>query len=420
MTTPQPIAEGQVHAPLNSDRTPPYKIAGVVLAVVAALVLTLTWAQFRGYFDTKAQLTVITPRSGLSMDPGSKVTYNGVPIGRVKETDATAPDQATLVLNVDPQYLHLLPENVNVKLLATTAFGNKYVSFTSPDNPMTRRLKAGDQVHVSNMCPPAPPTACVTTEFNTLFETITSISEQVDPVKLNQTLSAAAQALDGLGDKFGQSLVSGNDILGDFNTRMPKFRHDIKAIADLSDVYAKASPDLWDGLASAVTTAHTFNQQRGNLDQALMASVGFGNTGGDIFERGGPFLTRGAEDLLPTAKLLDKYSPELDCLFRGFAAGAPAAAKGLGGNGFSLVTHTELVGAGNPYVYPDNLPRINASGGPLGRPGCWKVTKDILPMPYMVMDTGASIAPYNHLGLGSPFLREYVWGRQVGENTINP
>ena len=35
-------------------------------------------------------------------------------------------------------------------------------------------------------------------------------------------------------------------------------------------------------------------------------------------------------------------------------------------------------------------------------------------------DTGASIAPYNHLELGQPLVTEYVWGRQVGENTINP
>ena len=40
--------------------------------------------------------------------------------------------------------------------------------------------------------------------------------------------------------------------------------------------------------------------------------------------------------------------------------------------------------------------------------------------PYLVMDTGASIAPYNHFELGQPILIEYVWGRQVGENTINP
>jgi phospholipid/cholesterol/gamma-HCH transport system substrate-binding protein len=419
-----PVAEGQVHAELNTDRTPPYKIGGVILALIAAALLVLTWAQFRGYFDTKAQLYVLTPRSGLSMDAGSKVTYNGVPIGRLKEAQVVGAQgetpEARLVLNVDPQYLHLLPQNVDVKLLATTAFGNKYISFTSPPNPSPERLRGGDTINVSHCSPPTPPTACVTTEFNTLFETITAISEQVDPIKLNQTLTAAAQALDGLGDKFGQALVNSNVILTDLNQRMPSIRHDTKGFADLADVYSKASPDLWDGLKNAVTTARTLNDQRGNIDQALMSAVGFGNTGGDIFERGGPYLVRGAQDLLPTSALLDKYSPELDCLFRGFAAGAPAAAKGLGGNGYSLVTHTEIVGAANQYVYPDNLPRINASGGPMGRPGCWTVTKDILPMPYMVMDTGASIAPYNHFGLGSPFASEYVWGRQDGENTINP
>ena len=33
---------------------------------------------------------------------------------------------------------------------------------------------------------------------------------------------------------------------------------------------------------------------------------------------------------------------------------------------------------------------------------------------------GASLAPYNHLELGQPMFGEYVWGRQFGENTINP
>jgi phospholipid/cholesterol/gamma-HCH transport system substrate-binding protein len=78
-------------------------------------------------------------------------------------------------------------------------------------------------------------------------------------------------------------------------------------------------------------------------------------------------------------------------------------------------------GRRQPYVYPDNLPRVNARGGPEGRLGCWqKITHDLWPAPYLVMDTGASIAPYNHFGLGQPMFVEYVWGRQIGECTINP
>jgi phospholipid/cholesterol/gamma-HCH transport system substrate-binding protein len=79
------------------------------------------------------------------------------------------------------------------------------------------------------------------------------------------------------------------------------------------------------------------------------------------------------------------------------------------------------MGAGNAYIYPDNLPRINAHGGPEGRPGCWQeVTHELWPAPYLVMDTGYTMAPYNHFALGQPLFMDYVWGRQFGELSINP
>ena len=404
----------QPSAPLVKPKTPPYKVAGVVLLLVCALVLTLTWLQFRGYFEKRVQLTVMSERAGLAMDPGSKVTFNGVPIGRLAESGVvTVGDvpQAKLTLDVDPKYLSLIPANVQAELRATTVFGNKYISFLSPPNPSAQRLAGGDTVQATG----------TTTEFNTLFETIMKIAQQIDPVKLNQTLTAAAQALDGLGDKFGQSLVDGNDILGELNARMPQIRRDVTGLANLAEVYSDAAPDLFDGLTNAVTTAQTLNAERGNIDQALMAAVGFGNTGADIFERGGPYLVRGAQDLLPTSKLLDYHSPALFCTIRNYHDSAPKLADALGGNGYSLRTKSSVVGVGNPYVFPDNLPRVNATGGPGGRPGCWQpITRDLWPMPYLVMDTGASLAPYNHFELGQPIMQEYVWGRQVGENTINP
>ena len=43
-----------------------------------AVVLALWWLQFRGQFTPKTTLTMVAARSGLVMDPGSKVTYNGV------------------------------------------------------------------------------------------------------------------------------------------------------------------------------------------------------------------------------------------------------------------------------------------------------------------------------------------------------
>lgn len=401
---------------MNTKRQPPYKLAGLILALIVIVAVVLVYLQFRGDFLKRTDLTMISARSGLSMDPGAKVTYNGVEIGRVgdvTEAEVDGEPRAKIVLEVDPKYLSLIPRNVDANISATTVFGNKYVSFSSPPDPSPQRISSQDVIDVTK----------VTTEFNTLFETVVSVASQVDPIKLNQTLTATAQALDGLGDRFGEAVIDGNEILAEVNPLMPQLRRDNQLLADLADVYADASPDLFDGLQNAVTTARTLNEQQGDVDQALMAAVGFGNTGGEVFEKSAPFLARGMEDLLPTSALLDEYSPALFCTIRNYHDVEPKIASALGGNGYSLRTNSELLGlgAGNAYVYPDNLPRVNAKGGPGGKPGCWQpITRDLWPAPYLVMDTGASIAPYNHIELGQPLLTEYVWGRQVGEHTINP
>jgi phospholipid/cholesterol/gamma-HCH transport system substrate-binding protein len=393
---------------------PPYKLAGAVLLTVAAVVATLIYLQFRGALTDQTQLTLLSSRAGLVVDPGSKVTFNGVEIGRVSRigmVDVDGTPKAKLTLDVDPQYLKFIPANVDAQIRATTVFGNKYVSFSSPKSPAPQQISDRDPIDVS----------AVTTEFNTLFETVTSIAERVDPVKLNQTLTATAEALTGLGERFGESLLNGNQILDDLNPQMPQIRYDNQRVADLADVYADASPDLFDGLERAVTTARTFNEHTGDLDAALMGALGFANTAADSFERGGPYLVRGAADLVPTTKLLDDYRGMIFCTIRNYHDVGPEIARVLGDNGYSLASAGTVMGAGNPFIYPDNLPRVNARGGPEGRPGCWqKITRDLWPMPYLVMDTGYSIAPYNHLEFAHPILIDYVWGRQGGELTINP
>jgi phospholipid/cholesterol/gamma-HCH transport system substrate-binding protein len=357
---------------------------------------------------------MLAARAGLVMDQGSKVTYNGVSIGRVagiSEIEHHGKPAAEFTLDVDPKYVDLIPVTVIAKVQATTVFGNKYVSLTSPKEPAPQRITSDNVIDATS----------ITTEFNTVFQTLVELSESVDPVKVNLTLSAAAQALTGLGDKFGQSIINGNKILDHVNPQMPTIRHDIQQLAALGDVYAHAAPDLFDALNNAVTTARTLNRHQAELDAALLAAIGFANTGDDIFMRSRPYLERLVADLLPTAHLLDTYSPEVFCTIRNFADLAPRVAVLESGNHYAAQLGVAIAGTENPYVYPDNLPRINGRGGPGGAPGCWQpITRDLWPAPYLVMDAGNSIAPYNHFELSQPLASEYVWGRQYGENTINP
>ncbi|UMB70038.1 MCE family protein [Mycobacterium paraterrae] len=426
---------------VNKAPFQPYRVAGVVVFLIFALVLWLVFLQYKGDFTEKTKLTMLSDRAGLVMDPGSKVTFNGVQIGRVDKIDEVERDGKPAVkfsLDVYPKYLHLIPANVDAKIVATTVFGEKYVSMTPPENPLPQRVTPSTVIDARS----------VTTEINTLFQTITEIAEKVDPVKVNLTLSAAAQALSGLGDKFGQSIINGSAALDDINPRMPIIRHDIQQFSRVADTFSNAAPDLFDFLNNASTTAHTVHAQEKNLDQALLAAAGFGATGAEIFNKGGPYFARGAKDLVPTAQLLDTYSPEILCSIRNLHDSEPKVAaftspyslrteteifSGLGlllslpGIGMTAATAGLLAlgglvgGAPNPYIYPENLPRLNAHGGPGGAPGCWQtITRELWPAPTLVMDTGSSIAPYNHIDTGSPYAVEYVWGRQMGDHTINP
>jgi phospholipid/cholesterol/gamma-HCH transport system substrate-binding protein len=398
----------------NTQHNPPYKTAAALALVVLTLLGVLVFAQFRGDFTPKESLTLLANRAGLLIGAGSKVTLNGVEIGKVasiSEIDRDGKPAAKFILDVSPKYLPLIPVNVDAAIRATTVFGGKYVALSSPKQPGAP-ITSADVIDARS----------VSTEINTVFQTLTSIAESIDPVKLNMTLSGTADALAGLGDEFGTSLVNGNEILDNLNPQMDQVRRDVQQLASVADTVADASPDLWNFVDNVTTTARTLNQQQKDLDATLLAATGFANTATDVLDRSRPHLVQTLLQLVPTTDLLDTYSPELFCTIRNVAEARPAVAAAEGsGNGYSLRAHTQLVGGTNPYVYPDNLPRVNARGGPGGAPGCWqKITRDLWPAPSLVMDTGASIAPYNHFEIGSPWANEYVWGRQVGEYTINP
>lgn len=402
------------HLPENTSRVRPYRTIAVVAWIALALVGLLVFVQFRGGFTKTDSLKLVSDRAGLMVGTGSKVTLNGVQIGKVasiNEVERNGQAAAQFTLEVSPRYMALIPENVDAAIKATTLFGGKYVALSSPKNPGAP-INSSDTITVKS----------VSTELNTVFQTLTSITRSIDPVKLNLTLSGVAEALSGQGKKIGTALDNADQVFDNLNPQMDQVHHDVQQLAALTDTVGDASPDLWSALDHLSTTAATLTGQQTDLDATLLAAVGFSNTAADVLDASRQHLVQTLSQLTPTSQLLDTYSPELFCAIRNAAQVAPAVAAAQGtGNGYSIRVHTQLVGGANPYVFPDNLPRVNAHGGPGGAPGCWQqITRDLWPAPALVTDTGASIAPYNHFEIGSPWANEYVWGRQVGEYTVNP
>ncbi|MGB9305199.1 MAG: MCE family protein, partial [Mycobacterium sp.] len=317
----------------NGPGNPRYKTAGAVGVVLITLVVVLVFVQFGGGFTPKESLTLVTDRAGLLIGPGSKVTFNGVGIGQVasiSEIERDGKPAAKFALDVSPEYLPLIPVNVVASIRSTTVFGGKYVSLSSPEHPGAP-ITGADVIDARS----------VTTEINTVFQTLTSLAQTVDPIKLNLTLSAAADALSGLGDKFGTSVVNGNKFLDNLNPRMDQLHHDVGQLARVADIVADASPDLWNFLANITTTAQTLNKQQRDLDATLLAAIGFANTGAEVLEASRSHLVQTLAELVPTTALLDTYSPELFCTIRNAAQVGPAVAAAEGsGNGYSLRAHT--------------------------------------------------------------------------------
>src|SRR5690606_6369309 len=143
----------------------------------------------------------------------AKVKVRGVEIGRV--ADVRQDEQgATLELALNPDMLELVPANATVDIRSTTVFGAKYVNFGIPDQPSAEPLRAGTTVVADR----------VTVEFNTLFQQLSDILSDIEPQKLNATLAALGQALNGRGETLGQLMTDLDTYLREMNPTLPTLR----------------------------------------------------------------------------------------------------------------------------------------------------------------------------------------------------
>lgn len=123
----------------------------------------------------------------------------------------------------------------------------------------------------------------------------------------------------------------------------------------------------------------------------MLSAVGFSQAGIDTIGTNETALARSMELLRPTTALLEKYSPTYTCLFQGAQWFLEHGGRyAMGGNGKSVIMDAALLAGADPYRFPDNLPVVNASGGPGGKPSCGSlpdVSKNF-PVKYLVTDTG--------------------------------
>ncbi|SPM40737.1 MCE-family protein MCE3A [Mycobacterium numidiamassiliense] len=371
-----------------------------LFAVIIALIV-LACALFNGTFRSFVPVTLTSDRSGLVMEPGSKVRLRGVQVGQVGSvTGGTEP--VSLQLEIDPDQVKNIPANIGAQIRASTVFGSKYVDLIYPDHPSATRISAGEVLRSRN----------VSTEINTVFQNLVFVLKQIDPAKLNATLSALAEGLRGEGSAIGQATTDANQVLMTLNPRMSAVQQDFRSLRGFSDAYGAAAQNILATLSALSTTSSTITSQASALDALLLNTIGFSDAGIDLIGPNQSNFIRAVNLLEPTTNLLMKYNPEYTCLLLGAKWFIDNGGRDvMGGNGFSGVLDATFLLGDDLYNYPDNLPIVAAKGGPGGKPGCGSLpdASKAYPIRQLITNTGwgtgLDIRP--NPGIGHPCWADY-------------
>jgi virulence factor Mce-like protein len=403
-THARPVASAPgLHFGARSFRRP---VVGVLSALTIIGIVALAIALFNGRFTATVPVTVITDRAGLLTTRGAKVKLNGAQIGTVSAVAETADGRAELTLALDPARLELIPADTHVDIAAGTVFGAKSVEFIPPPHPSDVPLRAGQVLRSEH----------VTVEVNTIFDALNAVLSHIDPAKLNATLNAVSTAFSGRGESFGQSLTDFDDFLKTFDPALPALRNGFRSLPEATGAYADAAPDLMALVKNASAISRTVVDKQAGLDRFLVSSIGLADIGNDVIGSNQRPLANLMHLLVPTTDLTNEYHEALTCSLRGvinFVEKPPAPVPGVNDLG-ALTLGIER------YRYPQDLPKVAATGGPQCK-GQLPLQFNTFP-PKVIADVGTNTTRYGNQSvlLNSDGLKQWLFGPIDGppRNTV--
>src|SRR3954447_6199199 len=298
-------------------------VAGVVFLTVIALLIGLSIAVYQKRFDTVTMVEIHADRAGLQLARFGDVRIHGVLVGQVRSVSQDG-EEAVIEVALEPDAADDIPANVDVQIIPTTLFGQKFISFVPPDNPSKESLKDGQVIPSDRVQ--------TTVELSKILSDLFPLLRAVEPADLNATLNALATALGGRGEQLGETLDQLDTYLGAISDKLPTLRQDMISLANVADTYDLAAPDLIDVLGNLTVTSKTIIEKADDLDVFFSDLQGLAVTSTRVLSDNEHNLIRIGKVSDPVLKLLALYSPEFPCLIRGAAKYAPVLAKSFGGN----------------------------------------------------------------------------------------
>lgn len=352
-------------------------VAGVAFLTVIALLIWLSIAIYNKTFERVTTVTIEADRAGLQLPKFGDVRLNGALVGQVREVSQDGRD-AVITVALEPDQAEEIPENVEVEILPTTLFGQKFVSLVLPDDPSSRPLADGAVI---------PPDRVETNvELSRILADLFPLLRAVRPADLNATLNALATALGGRGEQLGTTMDELDGYLGEISDHLPTLREDLIKLADVADTYDLAAPDLLNVLRDVSTTSETIIDNEEQLGVFFSDLQGLADTSTAVLRENEANLIRVGQVTEPILRVLAVYAPELPCLLRGAARYAPRLARTFEGN--QVKQYLELGTPQYSAYDEDDKPTYGEVGH---GPWCLGLPNPPVPAKEVALDQGSDI-----------------------------
>ncbi|MFD0856913.1 MCE family protein, partial [Actinomadura adrarensis] len=276
---------------------------------------------------------------------------------------------------LDPDRAKLIPNNVQARLLPKTLFGEKYVDLQIPAQAGPAGLREG-QVIRQDMSQQA-------VEIDRVLNNLLPLLRSVRPEKLNTTLNAVSTALHGRGDQIGHNLEQADALLKKINPQLGTLVYDLRALADTSDIYARAAPDLLKTLRNLNVTSKTITDKTGTIEDLIPMVTDTGGKGRKFMRDNGPKIIGVNVANRDGLALIARYSPSLPCVFEGLEKLRPLAEEAGGGKTPTFNLTLEIVKPRPPYKHPLDKPEAKDHRNPR----CYNLPNPEVPFPdYLALD----------------------------------
>jgi phospholipid/cholesterol/gamma-HCH transport system substrate-binding protein len=330
------------------------RLSGVAFLVVIGALVSLTVAMYQKSFTPVVRVTLQADRIGNQLSAPADVKLRGLIVGEVRSVSSQG-NGATIGLALDPSKVGLIPKNVQAQLLPKTLFGEKFVNLVIPEAPSDQHLRSGDVIPQDHS-KTAIETERVLNDFLPLLQSL-------KPAQLSLTLNAVSSSLRGRGDRLGANFARVDAYFRQLNPELPAIQEDFRGLADVSNSYAKASPDLLRLIDNFSAVSRNLVDQKTQLSQFLSSTATFSSTFTDFLNRNDERLITLAAASRPSLGVYARYAPEYPCIASGLTAFQPVVERSFGGLQPGLHITLEVTKDNGQYS-PGEEPRYLDDRGP--------------------------------------------------------